>query len=69
MKYEVALFELAIVKDLCLTISLRTSGVVMPSHTQTKRRKKKNNFRNRYEGIKCFLAYYLIFKCNGFLTL
>ena len=67
MKYEVALFELAIVKDLCLTISLRTSGV-MPSHTQTKR-KKKNNFRNRYEGIKCFLAYYLIFKCNGFLTL
>ena len=68
MKYEVALFELAIVKDLCLTISLRTSGV-MPSHTQTKRKKKKNNFRNRYEGIKCFLAYYLIFKCNGFLTL
>ena len=40
MKYEVALFELAIVKDLCLTILLRTSGV-MPSHTQTKRKKEK----------------------------
>ena len=32
----------------------------------THRLKKKNKSSNRYKGIKCFLAYYLIFKCNGF---
>ena len=56
MKYEVALFELAIVKDLCLTISLRTSGV-MPSHTQTKRKKRKTTF---VIGMKVLSVFYLI---------
>ena len=40
MKYEVALFELAIVKDLCLTISSRTSGV-LPSHIHRHKEKKR----------------------------
>ena len=39
MKYEVALFELAIVKDLCLTISLKCHLI----HRQ-KEKKRKTTF-------------------------
>ena len=43
MKYEVAAFELAIVKDLCLTISSRTSGV-LPSRIHRQKEKRKTTF-------------------------
>ena len=44
MKYEVAAFELAIVKDLCLTISSRTSGVYCHLTYTDKKKKRKTTF-------------------------